>query len=145
MSDYQLIVWTLYWSLAIVISLYWGWQGCISIDYDCSESKACVDDKKTTEIKDGDKTTTTYRDCGDCELYGHNECNQKKIKWSYAFSDFLSSMIGFGALYMLLEILSKKPSDFKDMGAFLIFLGIVAILGITGFGYKFVDVFKKKN
>jgi len=46
---------------------------------------------------------------------------------------------------MLLKILPKTPSDFKDMSAFLIFLGIVAILGITGFGYKFVDVFKKKS
>lgn len=113
-----------YWIAATLISVFWGWQGYVYIDYDCAKNNDC---------------TKANKDCEDCDLYGHNKYNQEKIKWSHAFSDFLSSMAGFTALYILLI----QDDKLKDFGAFHIFLGIVAILGITGFGYKLIEVFKK--
>lgn len=119
------VCWCLfYWIVAALVSVFWGWQGYVYINYDCATGNDC---------------TESNEECEGCELYGFKEKNQQNIRIGYFVSDFLSSIIGFAALYILLV----QDDKLKDFGVFHIFLGVVAIIGITGFGHKFTDVFKK--
>jgi len=95
---------TLFWAIAFLVSLLWGLDG-IRDNYDIR-----------------------YKS------YKYKE----KALWiaicSIAFflSDFLSGLLGWGALYILLALIQEK----QEYGTFEIFLGIIAVAGISGHGYK---------
>lgn len=54
-----------------------------------------------------------------------------EYEFSHGLSDFLVSFGGWGALYLLLANLITGAHD-----TFNAFLGTIAILGISGYGYK---------
>jgi hypothetical protein len=74
-------------------------------------------------------------------IWGFDGVKEVKCAWtkvSHFVSDFLSGLLGFGALYLLLGSLMKYQG-----GIFEVFLGIVAIAGICGYGYSLVEWLKK--
>ena len=89
-------------------------------------------------------------DCGECECNkcgSYDKCNMTDfgsvakiiLKVGSAISDFLGSILGWGAFYLMAENIQNKGSDNLS-----IFFGIVAAIGMTGFSYKFTDIFKKR-
>jgi len=106
-----------FWSIAIFVSSLWGMDGI------------------REEYLKNEKDKWIYFKSG----------NQKN-KWiylkffSYFISDFVSGFIGLCALYLLLARLL-----ISEIGNFDIFLGIVAIAGISGYGYKLPNWLNKSQ
>jgi len=74
-------------------------------------------------------------------LSRYTECIQANLSsicsiksFAHFISDFFSSLIGWGALYLLLARQIAEKADNFD-----IFLGIIAVAGITGHGYRLPD------
>ena len=65
-------------------------------------------------------------------------------KWiepvSIFLSEFIGSFIGWICLYVLVFHYNTKP---LTLGSFDVFLGIVAVLGITGYAYRLADAIGK--
>lgn len=75
------------------------------------------------------------------------EGNKKNSGWKFRLkligifvSDTIGSLLGWGALYLLLASFMVGRG-----GVFEIFLGIVALAGITGFGYRLSDWLGKET
>lgn len=61
-----------------------------------------------------------------------------------AFGIFLSEFIGSFAGWFCLYILIRRFLDNQDkLGSFDIFLGTIAVLGITGYAHRLVDAINK--
>lgn len=81
-------------------------------------------------------------------IYGcNNEIRKGKIKkgdrieiTGIFLSEFIGSLIGWACLYILI-VRFRNPNVI--VGSFDVFLGIVAVVGITGYSYKIVDALKK--
>lgn len=56
------------------------------------------------------------------------------------FSEFIGSLAGWLSLYVLLY-----RSQSVTPGSFDVFLGIVAVVGVSGFSYRIIDVLKGDN
>ena len=105
------------WSwFAIICSLIWGFYGC------------------GEEIRDEEKE---YK-----EGVEKRECWHRCIWLIGIFlSEFIGSFIGWICLYVLVFHYNTKP---LTLGSFDVFLGIVAVLGITGYAYRLADAIGKK-
>ena len=100
-----------YWSVAIGMSTFWGYYGII---YE----------------KDNNKKEEMVCELACCD-YAGNKPNPHPYMTSAAcfLSDFAWSFIGWCALYMLMLLFSNDKFDSLN-----IFLGIIAVVGITGYG-----------
>lgn len=124
----------IYWEFAVVMSIFWGLYGIID------------------EANEDTKTKIITK-----EINGNSEYTEKQVKYlgeitnikeawnelgfmyaSGAFlSDFLWSILGWSALYLLLSQYCNE-----ELIAFNVFLGVVSIVGITGYGFKIPDKIK---
>ena len=104
-----------YWFwLAIPLSVFWGIYGCIE------EEKRIERD-----IKEG------------------NFLKINKEKWIFA-GIFVSEFIGSFAGWICLGILvSRYRTGGITSGGFDVFLGTVAVIGISGYSYQIASAFKK--
>lgn len=125
---------TLYWIIAIGMSVFWGFYGIMEEANSDKETKIVTRHTRlaTTCIK----TRTKYIDA----IYTiKNGCEELGIMYSIGafISDFAWSFIGWGALYLMLSQYSCA-----ELVVLNIFLGIVAIVGITGYGFKIPEKMK---
>lgn len=125
---------TFYWIIAIGMSIFWGLYGIM--EEANSDKKTKIVTSRTGRITTCIKTTTKYIGA----IYTIKEgCVELGIMYSIgAFvSDFAWSLIGWGALYLLLS-----QYFCTELVVLNIFLGIVAIVGITGYGFKIPEKIK---
>ncbi|MDD4854286.1 MAG: hypothetical protein PHQ22_01455 [Sulfuricurvum sp.] len=124
----------IYWGIAFVMSVFWGLYGIMDeANKDCEVE---IITERIGKVINYTKTQTKY--------IGKNysflkAC--KKIGILYGLgafvSDFTWSFIGWCSLYLLLS----QYCD-KDLATLNIFLGIVAVVGITGYGFKIPEKMK---
>ena len=125
---------TFYWIIAIGVSVFWGLYGIMDeANKDCEVE---IITERIGKVINYTKTQTKY--------IGKNysllkACKKIGILYSLgAFvSDFTWSFIGWCSLYLLLS----QYCD-KDLATLNIFLGIVAVVGITGYGFKIPEKMK---
>ena len=105
-----------YWSLAVIMSAGWGLYGCNhTSNYD---ENGILKDKKNR------KTIRAFFMENTIEAIG------------ILFSEFAGSMAGWWCLYILASRYTKIPCS---LGVFDVFLGTVAVVGISGYSYKIVN------
>ncbi len=125
---------TLYWMIAIGISVFWGIYGIMDeANKDCEVEVVTERHGKAVHYT---KTQTKY-----IEKITNPKKIWEKIGTMYSvgafLSDFAWSFIGWCALYLLLYQHCNE-----DLANLNIFLGIVAIVGITGYGFKIPEKMK---
>lgn len=123
MNCVQFNIWVLYWIFAFSLSVFWGlyaiWYEVNSLGSDFEEKKGNITEtywkrKQTKGLKDSCKELGRMGSLG-------------------AFiSDFLLSFIGWVCLYFFLENYYIKA----DQSNINIFLVLVAIVCISGYGFK---------
>jgi hypothetical protein len=129
---------TFYWITAIGVSVFWGLYGIMEEAYKGVSSqeveKVIVEQEgKRTEIT---KTFTRYS----LEILNlKNAFEYLGLVYSMGafISDFIWSFIGWCSLYLLLS-----QYDCVELVTLNVFLGIVAIVGITGYGFQIPDKMK---
>lgn len=99
----------LYWIVAVFISLIWGYNGIVYV----------IEESENTNEKS--KNTSIYK------FHHHIEA---------FISEFILSMLGWASLYLLLANISNASDKYDN---FNIFLGTVAAICISGYGYKIVE------
>jgi hypothetical protein len=125
---------TLYWIIAIGMSAFWGLYGIMD------EANS---DKATKIVTSHTRLATTYTKTRTKYIGAiytiKKACDELGIMYSIGafISDFAWSFIGWGALYLLLSQYSCSELDVLN-----IFLGIVAIVGIAGYGFKIPEKIK---
>jgi len=124
----------IYWSIAIGMSVFWGFYGIM--DEANKDTEAEVVTKRIGKIINYRKTQTKY-----IGAIGNPKQGWKKLGPMYSvgafLSDFAWSFIGWSALYLLLS-----QYCCAELVVLNIFLGIVAIVGITGYGFKIPEKMK---
>lgn len=125
---------TFYWIIAIGMSVFWGFYGILE-----EANKDCEVDIVTErhgKVVYYTKTQTKY-----IGKITNPMDALKKIGSMYSIgafvSDFAWSFIGWCALYLLLS-----QYCYAELAVLNIFLGIVAIVGITGYGFKIPEKMK---
>lgn len=116
------------------MSVFWGFYGIMDeANRDKASKIVTIRTGSTTTYK---KTTTKYFGAI-CTI--KEGCEELGIMYSIgAFvSDLTWSLIGWGALYLLLS-----QYFCTELVVLNIFLGIVAIVGITGYGFKIPEKIK---
>jgi len=116
------------------MSVFWGLYGIM--DEANSDKKTKIVTRRTGRITTCIKTKTKYIDA----IYTIKEgCEELGIMYSIGafISDFAWSFIGWCALYLLLS-----QYCCAELVVLNIFLGIVAIVGITGYGFKIPEKIK---
>jgi hypothetical protein len=115
----------IYWFIAFAMSVFWGYFGVMY------ERNREVTEETTKEV-DGKHVTVTRTKV---EI-------KKNLCW-YELGTFLSdgmlSLVGWFSLYLLLINLQEPAEKFDN---FNIFLGTVAVICITGYGYKIAEKLK---
>jgi hypothetical protein len=105
--------WILFWGLAVICSLFWGVYGCNHVwNYN----------------KNGERKAEKDRKCF-CRCFNENRVEAIGI----FLSELIGSLAGWISLYLLIMRYRAYP---QALGVFDAFLGIVAVLGITGFSSK---------
>lgn len=133
-SIYDGFVFSCYWFVAIVISSFWGIYGIL--DEANKDTKIEIVTERQGKVIACTKTQTKY-----IGKLSNPEKAWGKLGFVYSFGAFLSdfswSMIGWIAL----SILSEQYTN-SALATFNIFLGIVAVVGITGYGFKIPEKIK---
>lgn len=125
---------TLYWIIAIGMSVFWGFYGIL--DEANEEKKTEIVTESHGKTFCCTKTQTQYIDA----IYTIKEgCEELGVMYSIGafISDFTWSFIGWCALYILLS-----QYCCTELVVLNIFLGIVAIVGITDYGFKIPEKMK---
>lgn len=125
--EYQCI----YWIIAFAMSTFWGYFG---VKYE-ELIELEVEQTKDDEEKNSSKITKYVIDDNKHEY----ECWYKVGTF---VSDGLFSLVGWICLYFLLTNMAEDK--LKAYENFNIFLGTVAIICITGYGYKIAEKLKVK-
>lgn len=128
----------IFWAVAISMSIFWGIYGILDEAYNVHTIK-----KTTKTITGSDEETCSVKKVQ--TEYDFESTNPvvafKELGWVYGLGAFLSdfawSILGWIALY-------KLHSQYcnPELVTFNIFLGIVAIVGITGYGFKIPEKIK---
>lgn len=134
-SLYEYGFWSIfYWFIAIVMSIFWGVYGIVDEAYNATEVEIITE--RQGKIFHITKTQTKHIE----------KMKNPKISWKAigtmhsigAFvSDFVWSIMGWSALYVLLS-----QYQCEKLVHLNIFLGIVAVVGITGYGFKIPEKIK---
>lgn len=125
---------TFYWIIAIGVSIFWGLYGIMDeANKDCKVELITERHGKAVCYT---KTQTKY-----IGAIANPKEGWGKLGTMYSIgafiSDFVWSFIGWCALYLLLSQYCSK-----ELLGLNIFLGIVAIVGITGYGFKIPEKMK---
>ena len=123
-----------YWSIAIGMSVFWGLYGII--DEANEEKKTEIVTERQGKTLCCTKTRTKYIGAISNPSEGWKELGVMYSIGAF-ISDFAWSLIGWGALYLLLHQYCNE-----ELATLNIFLGIVAIVGITGYGFKIPEKMK---
>lgn len=115
---FEVSVWSIvYWTLAILLSAFWGWY---SVEHMLQHDK---EEKFLRICRQTSKSESTLL---------------KRFRIFDAFmSDFILSLFGWISLYILIRNLQNE-----NYNNFNIFLGSVAILCISGYGFKIAEKMK---
>jgi len=124
------IYWAIYWFFAFTISIFWGlyaiWYEVNQ--YSESEIETVQENNNTTKTKKYWEIKKAQGLIVSCKKLG-------TIGSLGAFlSDFLLSLIGWGSLHMFINNYINKIQSNID-----IFLALVAIICISGYGFKISD------
>jgi hypothetical protein len=117
----------LYWIIAVFMSIFWGYFGV-----------------KYEELDEVEEVIVNQSERRNITLTNTKIKIKKQPQW-YQVGTFLSdgmlSLVGWICLYVLLKNISdEKLHDYEN---FNIFLGTVAVICITGYGYKIAEKLKQ--
>lgn len=100
-----------FWFSAVFMSAIWGYNGIVYVKEENEINKSYEEKVQNVFVK-----------------YHHH---------AEAFlSEFILSMLGWGSLYLILLNISKNSDKYDN---FNIFLGTVAVICISGYGYKIAE------
>lgn len=125
---------TSYWIVAISMSVYWGLYGIMEEANKDKETEIIT--KRTGAVVRYTKTQIKYLGAIRNPKKGWKELGLMYSSGAF-ISDFTWSFIGWCALYLLLS-----QYCCGELVALNIFLGIVAIVGITGYGFQIPEKMK---